>query len=78
MPFQKGNPGRKKGSQNKFTVSVKSAFQAAFDEMGGQDALAKWGALNQTEFYKLASKLIPQTLEGGDKPIDHSVTVNFK
>lgn len=53
--------GRKKGTQNKFTVSVKEAFKAAFDEMqeSPETALATWAKTNQTEFFKLASKMIP-------------------
>jgi hypothetical protein len=61
----KGSPktgGRKKGVPNKVTASVKEAFAEAFDKMGGAEALLRWGALNQTDFYKLASKLIPTDL----------------
>jgi len=51
--------GRKKGTPNKITTSIKEGFKLAFDAIGGHEELAKWGAENRTEFYKLASKLIP-------------------
>lgn len=66
MPFEKGKPrhpkaGRKVGSINKTTASVKEAFQAAFESLQAdkKNNLVVWGAQNPTEFYKLASKLIP-------------------
>lgn len=51
--------GRKPGSQNKFTRSVKEAFGEAFELLGGAKALYAWAKENPTDFYKLASKLIP-------------------
>ncbi len=56
--------GRKPGSLNKFTANVKNAFAEAFDKLGGVDALVAWGAENRTDFYKLASKLIPTEMAG--------------
>jgi hypothetical protein len=52
--------GRVAGTPNKATATAKQAFQLAFDEIGGPQALAVWAAENQTDFYKLFSKLIPQ------------------
>lgn len=52
-------PGRPPGSQNKTTIAAKQAFQEAFDGLGGVDALVKWGKKNDTEFYRLYSRLIP-------------------
>ena len=60
--FRKGKPktgGRKPGVVNKATASVKEAFAEAFDKLGGAEALVAWGRENPTDFYKLASKLIP-------------------
>lgn len=51
--------GSRLGKPNKLTMAAKEAFQYAFDGIGGQDALAKWGRDNQTEFYKLFARLIP-------------------
>lgn len=57
-------PGRPKGSQNKLTRAVKDAFQAAFDDLQDDEQanLATWARANTTDFYKLASKLIPAEL----------------
>lgn len=69
--FHKGHKklgGRKKGVQNKISVSAKQAFQDAFEKRGGVDALLKWANKNETEFYKIYSKLIPIDLTT-DKPI---------
>lgn len=72
MPFQKGHKintgenrhGRAKGTPNKITKSVKEAYKQAFDELGGVQALKKWGKKNTTEFYKLVTKLIPTEVSG--------------
>lgn len=72
MVFQTGQPkigGRQPGSENKFTKSVKEAFAEAFDRMGGADALVEWGKENPTDFYKLASKLIPVDVSLGIQQI---------
>lgn len=65
-PAEKRRPpnagkGRPKGVPNKVTTSIKNAFLEAFERRGGVDALIAWAAKdgNETEFYKLASKLIP-------------------
>jgi len=70
MGAPKGQPrppgaGRKAGTPNKATASIKGAFVEAFDKLGGADALARWAVDQPTEFYKLASKLIPTELAGG-------------
>lgn len=84
MAFQKGqsgNPaGRKPGTQNRLTLTVKQGFEAAFEKMqGGEHALDKWAAKNPTDFYKLASKLIPSQItaelsgiDGGPIEIDQT------
>ena len=55
-----GNPaGRPKGIPNKFNVAARDAFAAAFDKLGGTEALAKWALENPTDFYKLYARLIP-------------------
>jgi len=61
--------GREKGTPNKVTASIKSAFFLAFQDLGGWPALSKWAQddpKNLTEFYKLASKLIPTEISGID------------
>jgi len=60
--------GRKPGSLNKVTASVKGALEEAFDRLGGVDSLVAWGSENPSDFYKCWSKLIPKDIkiEGGE------------
>lgn len=65
MAHEKGDPktpgsGRKPGTPNKFTVNVKAAWEEAFDELGGKDALVQWGRRNPDDFFKCLSKLLPK------------------
>ena len=52
--------GRPKGSQNKTTAAVKEALALAFDGIGGVKRLTTWAQQNETEFYKLWVKMLPQ------------------
>lgn len=80
--FKEGNPGKPKGAVNKTTKLVKEVFADVFDKMQtDQDARAKkadlesWAKENPTEFYKLASKLIPVQIAGdADNPVPISLT----
>ena len=53
--------GRPAGVPNKLTTTVKEAFEKAFHSMQADEtvSLDVWGKANPTEFYKLASKMIP-------------------
>lgn len=69
MAAVKGQPktpgsGRKKGGLNKSTKAAKEALEMAFDGIGGVPALIEWARDNQTEFYKLFTKLLPVQVEG--------------
>lgn len=62
--------GRPKGSQNRSTVKVKEAFETAFEELGGVEALVTWARKEPTEFYKQYAKLLPVQITGDkDNPI---------
>lgn len=67
--------GRAKGVPNKTTKSAREAFAIAFDGIGGAKSLTAWAMENQTEFYKLYARLIPQEHvgEGGTGPIATTV-----
>ena len=81
MPRKKGEPktgGRKKGTPNKVTASMRDAFLEAFDIHGGVQAIAKWANTNETDFFKLCARLIPSGHElsvpdpdPDDEPIDY-------
>lgn len=72
--FKKGQPrpkgaGRKPGSRNKITRSVKEAFEAAFKQLqeNPKAELAAWALKSQTnlrEFYKIAARFIPLEVSG--------------
>jgi hypothetical protein len=83
---QRGNPnpktdhlpkGRQKGVQNKITRSVKEAFIAAFEEMGGVEHLVSWAKANPTQFYRCYVAIAPKTIvgEGEDGSIKIRVIV---
>lgn len=64
MAKGKKTGGRKPGSLNKTTKAFKEAVLDAFNQIGGTEALVLWGMENQTEFYKIASRLIPHEVTG--------------
>lgn len=53
--------GRKAGTPNKLTKTVKDEFEHVFNELQKDPKanLLSWGKENATEFYKLAKALIP-------------------
>lgn len=62
--------GRKKGTPNVATRTVREAFVEAFAIVNqGPSALAVWGQANPDKFYALSTKLIPQDVTSGDKPV---------
>ncbi len=56
--------GRKKGTPNKATASVKAAIMEAFDQRGGVPALLRWANKEPSEFYKLWGRLAPTEIAG--------------
>jgi hypothetical protein len=61
--------GRQKGTPNKLTADVKAMVLSALDKAGGVDYLLNQATTNPTAFMTLVGKVLPLTLEGGDKPI---------
>jgi hypothetical protein len=59
------SPGRPKGVPNKLSMSIKDAFEHAFREIGGGEALLEWGRnpKNQTAFFTLIAKLLPKDIK---------------
>jgi len=72
MAFKKGesgNPkGRDKGSKNKHTKAVKEVFLNVFHKLEGSNdqkqGLYAFAKESPKDFYKIASKLIPQEIAG--------------
>lgn len=56
--------GRKKGTQNVLTKTVKETVLNVFNKLqeDHQSNLLSWAKREETEFYKIASKLIPTEL----------------
>lgn len=73
--------GRRIGSVNKNTKLVKDVFATVFNDLqtDPKAKLKAWAKKNPTEFYKLASKLIPIQLAGDpENPLQHKHEVIFK
>jgi hypothetical protein len=56
--------GRVKGTPNKLTTSFKEAVQTVYHEIGGNENFARWARRNETEYYKIAARLIPTEITG--------------
>jgi len=67
--------GRPKGSLNKTTVAIKTAVLAVYNTIGGDDAFAGWARENPTEFYKIASRLIPHEVSAS---VDGDIVIRWK
>lgn len=64
--------GRQKGTPNKVTQSVKEALEETFERLGGVAVLAEWARDNQTEFYRLWSKILPREIAA---KVEHRMTL---
>jgi predicted sulfurtransferase len=66
--------GRPLGSKGKASKSAKENVLAVFHRLGSTAAMAKWAQENQTEFYKMYARLIPQQIDMDvrQKPCDVS------
>jgi uncharacterized MAPEG superfamily protein len=58
--------GRPQGAKNKLSGQAKENIQAVFVRLGGTAAMAKWAEDNQTEFYRIYSRLLPHEVSGTD------------
>ena len=63
--------GRAKGTPNKTTVRIKEAILSVFADLqaeaGSENGhFLEWAKGNSTDFYKLASKLLPLQVTGQD------------
>src|SRR5688572_15340718 len=84
MPkFTEGNPGKKPGTLNKSTKLVKEWFADTLHYLQENGTakrkradLRSWAKDNPTEFYTLASKLIPLQITGDpNNPLQHEMKV---
>jgi hypothetical protein len=65
MALRKRIGGRQKGTPNRVTRAIREHFAEAFELLQEDKTvnLVSWAKANPTEFYRLASKLIPLQLE---------------
>lgn len=62
--FEKGNPGRPLGTPNKITKTIREVVLETFNKLQDNPKanLLTWAEAEPTEFYKIASKLIPMEI----------------
>jgi hypothetical protein len=58
--------GRRKGTPNKLTISIREAIEHAFDELGGAGYLVHVGRSDPRTFCALLGKLLPTKLANAD------------
>ena len=70
--FEKGNPGRPKGSTNRINIDIRQKFYTVYETIGkeeklsGDDAFRLWARLNKKTFYSLFCKLAPTNIDISD------------
>ena len=52
--------GRVAGTPNKISGAVRDNVINVFNKIGGEEEMARWAKDNQTEFYRMYSKLLPR------------------
>ena len=70
MKFEPGRAktgGRQTGTPNGLTGAFKEAVRIVYGGLGGHANFLGWAKDNQTEFYKIASRLIPGEMQEGGK-----------
>lgn len=71
--------GRRKGTPNKTTATIKEAITSVYADLQAETGqehghFLAWAKDSPTEFYKLAAKLIPIQLGGDpDNPVIHEI-----
>ena len=66
--------GRKAGTPNKISTTVKQNVISVFDDIGGVEAMATWAKDNRSEYYRIYSRLAPVSqeisgIDGADLPL---------
>jgi hypothetical protein len=74
MAFEVGRSktgGRQQGTPNRLTGLFREAVLAVYEGLGGHAAFLQWARENPTEYYRIASRLIPAEMreDGGNKHI---------
>jgi hypothetical protein len=74
MPFIPGKSktgGRQPGTPNRLTSAFREAVLFVYDGLGGHPAFLEWARENPSEYYRIASRLIPGEMrdDGGGKHV---------
>jgi hypothetical protein len=75
MAYGKKTGGRKPGTPNKITASLKEMILSALDGVGGEEYLKEQATKNPTAFMSLIGKVLPMDITHGG---DVGITVNIK
>lgn len=59
MALGKKTGGRKAGTPNKNSITVKESLKAVYERLGGDDAMLEWAKQNPDEFYRHWIKMLP-------------------
>ena len=70
--------GRPKGSLDKGNALIREMIVQALDGAGGVQYLQDTAQSHPAAFLALIGKVMPIQVEGGDKPIQHSIKVTFE
>lgn len=61
--------GRRRGTPNRLTTTMRDAVMLAYDRIGGHEAFAAWAAENPTDFYRIAARLIPTEIKARSEEV---------
>lgn len=79
MPLGGKQGGRVAGTPNKVSALAKDNIISVFTRLGGTAAMAIWAQDNQTEFYRIYSRLLPTELTGKNGgPIEAAIELSTR
>ena len=70
--------GRPKGAVDKGNALIREMIAQALHGVGGVEYLQNTALSHPAAFLSLVGKVMPIQIEGGDKPLQHSVKVTFE
>lgn len=76
MSFSPGQPkigGRQVGTPNRLTGAFREAVLHVYNGLGGHEAFLEWARENRTEYYRIASRLIPTEMRQDEDRTVHVI-----
>ena len=81
MALGKKTGGRKKGTPNKNSITVKESLKSVYERLGGDDAMLAWAAENPDEFYRHWIKMLPTEVKSditsNGETVKHPVVIEL-